>query len=70
MKVEVDADWLADFVESTDTPCPFCGASPEERTVKPADELFRRRIGCLSCSRWLTPERPRVAAELREKDGR
>lgn len=37
--------------------CPYCQACPHcgsrrDPIIKPADELFRERRGCLDCDRW------------------
>jgi hypothetical protein len=41
--------------------CPFCG-SDRDPIIKPADEVFQERKGCLDCNQWWEPCRTHVLA--------
>ena len=53
-KVLVDAAWLAKIMDTDRYGCPFCG-SMREPIVKPGDETFYSRRGCLDCEEWWEP---------------
>lgn len=52
--VTVSREWYETVLGQMSAGCPFCG-SRREPLVKPSDELFLPRTGCLDCNRWWTP---------------